>query len=202
MARDESPPSRSARGTRQAKRDAGGCPPRRKTQTTRSSHNPILQLKPSPTKNKSPLPQNAHQQRERARVRVTGVDKRAGHPKHPSPQPSATPPHPQQQNPINPHNPINPSSDKEGSSPRPQQSVEPRLNKIHIISQRIPNPPLLHQQETRAVHQHQLARYDGTVLKLVRYFLNSFAKRVGTVDQRHPVPRVSKDTTQSQSTFG
>ena len=28
----------------------------------------------------SPLPQNTHQQRERARVRVTGADKRAGHP--------------------------------------------------------------------------------------------------------------------------
>lgn len=50
--------------------------------------------------------------------------------------------------------------------------------------------------------KHQFARYDGTVTKLVRYLLNSFAKRVRCMDQRHPVPRVSENMTQSQSTFG
>ena len=36
---------------------------------------------------------------------------------------------------------------------RPQQRVEPRLNKVDVVSQRIPNASLFHEHETRAVHQ-------------------------------------------------
>ncbi len=48
------------------------------------SHTPKPQLKPPSTKTTSPLPQNAHQQRERARERATGAEGRG----------TTRPPHP------------------------------------------------------------------------------------------------------------
>ena len=39
------------------------------------------------------------------------------------------------------------------SSTRPQQRVEPRLHKVDIMRQRIPNTSLLHKHETRTIHQ-------------------------------------------------
>ena len=53
---------------------------------------PFLQLKPPPTMDEIPSPPNTQQQRERARVRATGADKRAGQSKQPTPQPSAIAP--------------------------------------------------------------------------------------------------------------
>lgn len=52
------------------------------------------------------------------------------------------------------------------------------------------------------LYQHQFASYYATATKPVRYLLSLFTKRVGNMDQCHPIPCVSKDTTQPQSTLG
>ncbi len=77
---------REAEGERGMPAEAGKpkqAPTQSENHTPSNTHTPKTLTKTSTDYEQIPSPPNTQQQRERARVRATGADKQAGHPKQP-----------------------------------------------------------------------------------------------------------------------
>ena len=100
-----------------------------------------------------PLRETKQPRHQYTSVTISATQSRTSHtnPYHPQHAPSI--PHLNHLARNNRNNPTDAEQTSSTASTRPQQSVEPRLNKVDVVSQRIPNALFFHKHETRAIHQ-------------------------------------------------